>query len=145
MTRPAINSAEAFLAAIGRHEVEDALKEACPGATVEIVPLDASGLLAKEGRNFLCELIDAFPDLELRTRRIFAGNDGTVVVELTMDGTQAAPFLGIINQEKHVDLDQAWMIKVTDGLVERVKMFWCNNQLYRRLGVRRLDRVTITA
>jgi hypothetical protein len=145
MTRPAIESAEAFLAAIGRHEVEVALREAGPSATVEIVPLGTTGLLAKEGRDFLRELIDAFPDLELRTRRTFASNDGTVVVELTTDGMQAAPFLGIINQEKHVDLDQAWIIEVTDGLVERVKMFWCNNQLYRRLGVRRLDRVTITA
>jgi hypothetical protein len=52
----------------------------------------------------------------------------------------------VVNQEKHVELDQAWMLKVTpDDRISAVTAYWDQNQLYRRLGVKRLDKVTITA
>jgi len=65
--------------------------------------------------------------------------------QVTIEGTQAADFFGIINQEKFMDLDQVWFLHVTDGAIDRIKAYWCQNQLYRRLGVKRLDHVTITA
>jgi predicted ester cyclase len=108
------------------------------------VPLALDGAIHAEGRRFFEEWISAFPDLSLRTRRIFATRDDVVAVETTFDGTQAGGFLGVINQEKHIDLDEAWLLRVHAGCVEEVKLFWCQNQLYRRLAVRRLDHVTIT-
>jgi ketosteroid isomerase-like protein len=66
-----------------------------------------------------------------------------VVLEVTMEGTQATDFLGIVNQEKHVDVDQAWMVWVREGRVRGLRAYWCQNQLYRRLAVKRLDRVSI--
>jgi len=68
------------------------------------------------------------------------------VAEITVDGTQASDFLGVVNQEKHFDLDQAWMLKVApDNRISAVTAYWDQNQLYRRLGVKRLDKITITA
>jgi hypothetical protein len=58
---------------------------------------------------------------------------------------QAADFFGIINQEKLMDLDQVWFLHVKDGVIDRIKAYWCQNRLYRRLGVKRLDQITITA
>ncbi len=81
----------------------------------------------------------------MRVRRLFVGDDDTAVAEITIEGTQAADFFGVINQEKLMDLDQVWFLHVHDGVIDRVKAYWCQNRLYRRLGVKRLDHVTITA
>ena len=44
-----------------------------------------------------------------------------------------------------MDLDQVWFLHVHDGAIDHIKAYWCQNRLYRRLGVKRLDHVTITA
>jgi ketosteroid isomerase-like protein len=50
-----------------------------------------------------------------------------------------------VNQEKHLDIDQGWLLRVADGRVRSIRAYWCQNQLYRRLAVKRIDHVTITA
>ena len=59
------------------------------------------------------------------------------------DGTQAADYLGAVNQEKHVDLDQAWRFAVGRDQITEVHAYWCRQQLLRRLGVKRFDQVAI--
>ena len=50
------------------------------------------------------------------------------------------------NQEKHFDLDQGWLLEVTaEDLIGGVTAYWDQNQVYRRLAVKRLDKITITA
>lgn len=117
-----------------------------PGATVALVPLGITGTMAAEGTAYLRALAEAFPDLLVRVRRLFVTADNAAVAEVTLDGTQAADFLGAVNQEKHFDLDQAWILQVDDGdRITAVTGYWCQNQAYRRLGVKRLDKVSITA
>ena len=117
-----------------------------PEATVSLVPLNRHGPMAADGASYLRELSGSFPDLLVRVRRLFVTGDNTAVAEITIDGTQADAFLAVANQEKHVDLDQAWMLTVTpDDRISAVIAYWDQNQLYRRLGVKRLDKVTITA
>lgn len=117
-----------------------------PAATVYLVPLGAQGSMATEGADYLQELARAFPDLLVRVRRLFVTADNTAVAEITIDGTQDADFLGVDNQEKHFDLDQAWLLQVTpDDKISAVTAYWDQNQLYRRLGVKRLDKIAITA
>jgi len=117
-----------------------------PEATVFLVPLNRHGPWAADGTSYLRELSEAFPDLFVRVRRLFVTGDNTAVAEITVDGTQAAAFLAVANQEKHFDLDQAWLLTITpDDRISAVIAYWDQNQLYRRLGVRRLDKITITA
>ena len=116
-----------------------------PRAKVTLVPLNLQGDTEDVGRRYFVQLASAFPDLSVRVRRLFVGNDNTAVAEITIAGTQAADFFGIINQEKLMDLDQVWFLHVNDGVIDRIKAYWCQNRLYRRLGVKRLDQVTITA
>ena len=63
--------------------------------------------------------------------------------EIKLDGTQAADYAGAVNQAKHVDLDQAWRFAVSGDQITEVHVYWCRQQLLRRLGVKRFDQVAI--
>jgi ketosteroid isomerase-like protein len=134
-----------FFTRMDARDTSGALALVTPHASITLVPLNLQGDAEEVGRPYFEQLISAFPDLAVRVRQLFVGNDGTAVAQVTIEGTQAADFFGIINQEKFMDLDQVWFLHVTDGAIDRIKAYWCQNQLYRRLGVKRLDHVTITA
>jgi steroid delta-isomerase-like uncharacterized protein len=138
--------AEKFFGHIEAGEVDEVLGMMTPDATVSLVPLNRHGPMAADGASYLRELSRSFPDLLVRVRRLFVTADNTAVAEITIDGTQADDFLAVANQDKHFDLDQAWILTVTpDDRISAVIAYWDQNQLYRRLGVKRLDNVTITA
>ncbi len=132
-----------FLQRLADHDVAAALALAAPNAQVDIVPAGVKGALAREGKAYFEALVHAFPDLRMRVRRAM-GTDAVAVVETTMDGTQAADFVGILNQEKYLDVDQCWMLWSSGGTITRVRAYWCQNQLLRRLAVKRLDQISIT-
>ncbi len=134
-----------FFARMDTHDTSGALALVAPHANVTLVPLNLQGDAENVGRQYFEQLMSAFPDLSVHLRRLFVGNDNTAVAEIMIEGTQAADFFDIINQEKLMDLDQVWFLHVNDGVIDRIKAYWCQNRLYRRLGVKRLDHVTITA
>ncbi|SFP19725.1 nuclear transport factor 2 family protein [Amycolatopsis rubida] len=135
--------AEEFLRAFADGDVDAALGRLAQDARVEIPPAGVLGTAEKQGREFIAATVAAFPDLRLTVRKSFTGADGTVIAELTLEGTQTASYLGVINQEKHLDLDQVWVFTIADGRITTIKAFWCQNQLYRRLAVKRLDQLSI--
>jgi len=138
--------AEQFFVQMEAGEVDQILGMVTPDATVSLVPLNRHGPMTADGAYYLRELARSVPDLLVRVRRLFVTGDNTAVAEITIDGTQADDFLAVVNQEKQFDLDQAWMLKVTpDDRISAVIAYWDQNQLYRRLGVKRLDKITITA
>ena len=126
-------------------DVEGTLALIVPEAPVSLIPLQLQGNAHEVGRDYFQQLASAFPNLQVRVRRLFVGSDNTAVAEVTIEGNQAADFFGILNQEKLMDLDQVWLLHVNDGVIDRIKAYWCQNRLYRRLGVKRLDHITITA
>ena len=137
-------SVRAFLDDLAEHRVDAALRRLAPGATVNVLPADIEGAAQTVGAAFLNGLSTAFPDLEMRVLTIFETSDGTVIVELKMEGTQAAEFLGAINQEKHLDVDGAWVFETNpSGQISAIRAYWDQNQLYRRLAVKRLDQISI--
>jgi steroid delta-isomerase-like uncharacterized protein len=139
-------TAEKFFRHMQAGEVDEVLGLMTPDATVSLAALNRHGPMAADGASYLRELAGAFPDLLVRVRRLFATADRTAVAEITIEGTQAGDFLALANQEKHLELDQAWMLTITtDDRISAVVAYWDQNQLYRRLGVRRLDKITITA
>lgn len=140
--RGARELAVAFFEHLNRCDVPAAVGLMAPDAAFEILPAAVKGTAAQEGRQFLEALVTSFPDLLMQIRSTMGSADWAVV-ELKMEGTQGADFLGILNQEKHVDVDQAWMLWASRGKIARVRALWCQNQLYRRLAVKRLDRVSI--
>ena len=137
--------AQTFFTRMDAGDVEGTLALVAPQAPVTLVPLQLQGNASEVGRDYFQQLVGAFPNLQVRVRRLFVGSDNTAVAEVTIEGNQAADFFGILNQEKLMDLDQVWLLHVGDGAIDRIKAYWCQNRLYRRLGVRRLDHITITA
>ena len=139
-------TAEKFFRHMQARDVEKVLGLMTPDAAVSLMPLNRHGPMAAYGACYLRELASAFPDLLVRVRRLFVTADCTAVAEITVEGTQAGDFLAVANQEKHFDLDQAWMLTIApDDRISAVVAYWDQNQLYRRLGVKRLDKITITA
>jgi ketosteroid isomerase-like protein len=133
-----------FFAKLNDHDPDGALALIPEDAAVDFVPAQIRGKAGIEGRAFLNELVTAFPDLRVEVRRTSLGRDGTVTVAIRMEGTQAGEFLGAINQEKYLDLEQAWMFFTADGAITGIRAYWCQSQLYRRLAIKRFDQVTIT-
>ncbi|GEL26532.1 hypothetical protein PSU4_54860 [Pseudonocardia sulfidoxydans NBRC 16205] len=134
--------AAVFWSSLAERDVDGAFSVVPDDAEVNIVPLGILGA-APEGRKFFVDTIEAFPDVEFFVRKSFTGDDGVTVSELSMEGTQAGDYLGVVNQEKHIDVDQVWLLKSEHGRITSITGYWCQNQLYRRLAVKRLDQVAI--
>jgi predicted ester cyclase len=134
-------TAGAFLDGLAGRDVEAALAFVHPQVSVTVYPLDVrAGIDAL--RAVLTDLVTAFPDLLITRDRIIT--TGSVVTALIkVEGTQAAAYAGAINQEKHLDIDQAWRLVVSDGVITQVSAYWCQQQLYRRLAVKRFDEIAI--
>jgi hypothetical protein len=139
-----LTTALEFVNRLNQHDVDGALALVGDTATVEFLAAHIKGSAGSEGRAFFNELLSAFPDVRIEVIRSCVGNDGTVTLALRMEGTQAAAFLGAINQEKYLDLEQAWMFFAAEGEITGIRAYWCQSQLYRRLAVKRFDQVTIT-
>ena len=141
MTSPT-QTIEAFLAALARHDVDAAIALVDPQAAVTVHPFGLNENGADGLRTVLADLERAFPDLMVTVSRIIATGD-VVTALFKAEGTQSADYAGAINQEKHLDIDQAWRFVVIDGLIRAVAAYWCQAQLYRRLAVKRYDEVAI--
>jgi len=138
LPRTSAQTVQAFLDAFGRHDVEAALAVADPQVSVTVHPLGIGGTGAEALRKVLADLVRAFPDLLISVSRIVT-TGGVVKTE----GTQSADYAGAINQEKHLDIDQAWRFVTSNGLITEVTAYWCQAQVYRRLAVKRYDEIAI--
>src|SRR6516164_8150349 len=78
-------------------------------AAVDFAPAGICGSFSEEGAKFFQDLIATFPDLRLTVHSVVADSEAAAI-EITVEGTQGADFLGIHNQDKHIDVDQAWVI-----------------------------------
>jgi ketosteroid isomerase-like protein len=134
-----------FLAALGRRDVAGALALALTAENVRVAmyPLGVKGTGHGALRPVLASLSDAFPDLLVTVQRLITTGD-VVTALIKVEGTQAAEYAGIVNQEKHVDLDEAWRFIVRGGAIAGIAAYWCQQMLYRRLAVKRLDQIAIT-
>jgi steroid delta-isomerase-like uncharacterized protein len=133
---------QAFLDAFARHDIDAAVALADPQVTVTVHPLGVREHSAGELRKILADLVRGFPDLMISVSRVIATGD-VVTALLKAEGTQAAGYAGAINQEKHLDIDQAWRFVTGSGLITEVTAYWCQAQLYRRLAVKRYDEIAI--
>jgi ketosteroid isomerase-like protein len=133
---------QSFLDALARHDVEAAMAAVDPQVTVTVHPLGIRGTGAGVLNEVITDLVRAFPDLLISVSRVIATGD-VVTALFKAEGTQAASYAGAINQEKHLDIDQAWRFTVANGLITEISAYWCQAQLYRRLAVKRYDEIAI--
>jgi ketosteroid isomerase-like protein len=141
MTSPT-ETVQAFLDAFAGHDVDAALAEVSPQAAITVHPLGIGGRGPGVLGVVLGDLLRAFPDLIVTAGQVITTGD-VVTALIKVEGTQAGDYAGAINQEKHLDIDQAWRFTVTGGVITGVTVYWCQQQLYRRLAVKRFDAIAI--
>jgi predicted ester cyclase len=138
--------AEAFLHRVSAGMIDSALALVDPNASAELTPLKLRGPASEVMRRYVLDLAKAFPDLKLHIRRLFVGLDGTVVAEVTIQGAQAAELWGIPSRGRVLELEQVWLLHLEENMrMDRVGAYWCQYQLCKMLGARRLDRVSVGA
>jgi len=133
---------QAFLDALARHDIDGAMALVHPQVAVTVHPFGLQESGPDVLRTVLADLVRAFPDLVIGVSRVITTGD-VVTALLKAEGTQAASYAGAINQEKHLDIDQAWRFVTGGGLITEVDAYWCQAQLYRRLAVKRYDEISI--
>ena len=133
---------QAFLDAVARHDVDAAMALVDSHVSVTVHPFGLHEGGADALRTVLADLVRAFPDLVISVSRVITTGD-VVTALFKAEGTQADSYAGAINQEKHLDIDQAWRFVISDGLITGVDAYWCQAQLYRRLAVKRYDEIAI--
>jgi steroid delta-isomerase-like uncharacterized protein len=131
-----------FLDAFARRDVDAALALVDSQVAVTVPPFGLQDSGADVLRTILADLVRAFPDLMITVSRVITTGD-VVTALFKAEGTQSADYAGAINQEKHLDIDQAWRFVIASGLITRVDAYWCQAQLYRRLAVKRYDEIAI--
>jgi steroid delta-isomerase-like uncharacterized protein len=141
MTTPT-QTVETFLDAFARHDVDAAMALVDSQVAVTVHPFGLNENGADVLRTVLADLMRAFPDLMISVSRVITTGD-VVTALFKAEGTQAADYAGAINQEKHLDMDQAWRFVIIGGLIRAVDAYWCQAQLYRRLAVKRYDEIAI--
>ena len=141
MTIPT-QTVQEFLDALARRDVDAAMALVDSQVAVTVHPFGLYEKGADVLRAVLADLVRAFPDLMVTVSRVIATGD-VVTALFKAEGTQSAGYAGAINQEKHLDIDQAWRFVVADGLITSVDAYWCQAQLYRRLAVKRYDEIAI--
>lgn len=142
LSRSATASVQAFLEAFAGHDPGAAVAVASPQVSVTVHPLGIAGTGRDLLRQVLADLLSGFPDLLVSVGRVITTGD-VVTALVKAEGTQSAGYAGAINQEKHLDIDQAWRFVTDGGLITGVDVYWCQAQLYRRLAVKRYDEVAI--
>jgi ketosteroid isomerase-like protein len=142
MTATPAQTVQAFLDAFARHDNDAAIALVDPQASVTIHPLGVRDADPDALRQVLADLVRGFPDLVISVSALITTGD-VVTAQFKADGTQAAGYAGAINQEKHLDIDQAWRFTVGGGMITEVSAYWCQAQLYRRLAVKRYDEIAI--
>lgn len=142
MTTGSGSTVEAFLAAFRNKDVAGALASISDNIKVTIFPMRVKDGSKEVLATLLKDIVAAFPDLLITVRNVIQVGK-VAVAEFKLEGTQAGDFLGAINQEKHLDLDTAWRFTVEGDRIVGLDAYWCQNQLYRRLAIKRQDHVTI--
>jgi steroid delta-isomerase-like uncharacterized protein len=142
MTSSPTEAVQAFLDGLSQRDVAAALAVVDPEVSVTVHPLGVRGTGADVLRAVLDDMVNAFPDLLVTVGRVITTGD-VVTALVKVEGTQAAAYAGAINQEKHLDIDEAWRFVTEDGRITAVTAYWCQAQLYRRLAVKRFDAVAI--
>jgi ketosteroid isomerase-like protein len=131
-----------FLDALARRDVDAAMAVVDSQVAVTVPPFGLNEKGADVLRAVLADQVRAFPDLMITVSRVIVTGD-VVTALFKAEGTQSAHYAGAINQEKHLDIDQAWRFVAADGLITEVAAYWCQAQLYRRLAVKRYDEIAI--
>jgi steroid delta-isomerase-like uncharacterized protein len=140
---------EAFFAAHKKRN-QLAMAELCaPRAKFDYVPfvqhdksrlVTGTGYVNGVGRTVWGLGFRAFPDLTNKVNDVFADDDGNVVAEVTLSGTQQAPYLTVAASGKKFTERHLFRFHVDkDGRIDDITGFWDVGGVNAQLGHHELD------
>jgi steroid delta-isomerase-like uncharacterized protein len=145
----ATKTVEDFFAAHKKRNVI-AMAELCSTrATFDYVPfvnhdksrrVTGTGYVNGVGRTIWGLGFRAFPDLTNKVNDIYADDEGHVVAEVTLSGTQAAPYLTVAPSGKKFSERHLFRFHVDGaGKIDDVTSFWDAGGINNQLGHTELD------
>jgi ketosteroid isomerase-like protein len=102
--------------------------------------LRGDGKVRTIGKTIWNGLITSFPDLSNTVHTVEANDDGDVVVEVDIGGTQHLAWGFAKPAGHHYDEPHLFIFKVgEDGLIQRITAYWDNAGISRQLGHTEVD------
>jgi ketosteroid isomerase-like protein len=102
--------------------------------------LRGDGKVRTIGKTIWSGLIHAFPDLSNTVHTTAANDDGDVVVEVDIEGTQELAWGFITPAGKHYSEPHLFVFHVDhDGLIDDITAYWNNAGICTRLGHNEVD------
>jgi steroid delta-isomerase-like uncharacterized protein len=145
----ATKTVEDFFAAHKKRNVI-AMADLCsPRASFDYIPfvqhdksrrVTGTGYVNGVGRTIWGLGFRAFPDLTNKVNDVFADDEGNVVAEVTISGTQAAPYLTVAPSGKKFSERHLFRFHVdATGKIDDVTSFWDAGGINDQLGHAELD------
>lgn len=118
--------------AFNDHDIDGFIAEFADDATFTD-PVQ-EGLDKAETREYMAELLEAFPDVRVEVERVISSDTGTAM-ECTFHGTQEGEFDGIPPTGKTVDDTFVSIITVSDDGITSWTDYWDRMSLTEQLGL----------
>ncbi|MDZ5737030.1 nuclear transport factor 2 family protein [Pseudomonas asiatica] len=135
-----VDIAKHFFSRYNAHDLQGMLACFSPEGRVDYLPIGLEGTVDVAGLEIWGALIDAFPDLNNQvTAHYIDEHAQTIVVEVTIRGTQAKDAFGIGNLGRSFELPHVFILGLTDdGLILAMKAYWDNVTWYQALGKKQI-------
>lgn len=145
----AVATVRDLFAAYDAHDLPTLRSLCAPGGRFGYVPLvrhdrqrvtTTTGSIGGVGISAWAHVFHAFPDVRSDITDIFADDDGNVVAEVVISGTQAAPFGPVRAAGKTFTVPHVFRVRVDEtGVVQEVVAYWDNGDMQTQLGHLELD------
>jgi ketosteroid isomerase-like protein len=154
MTTTSINGVPAAVVAdffdrYRRHDIEGMTDLCSVNADFSYVPyevwgkqrvLRGDGKVRTIGKTLWTGLVTSFPDLSNTVHSITANDDGDVVVQVDIGGTQQLPWGLVTPASKAFNEPHLFVFRVgEDGLIDSITAYWDNAGISRQLGHNEID------
>lgn len=145
----AVATAVAFFDAYGRRDVNAMVDMCSDNADFEYVPFElwgrqrvmrGAGKVATIGKAMWTGFITSFPDMTNTVSSTDADQDGNVIVEATLSGTQSGPWGTISNLGRRFSEPHLFVIHVDDeAKIDSITAYWDCASVSRQLGHLEVD------
>lgn len=131
---PAVAVSRRYFDAVRRRDLDAALECWAPGGIDHLAPVGELRV-PDEWRAYFSELFAAIPDFEYEVLNLFDQGDQVAVHWRASGHFSGTPFQGIRANGAAIAAEGADLIKVDNGLIERLDSYWDESATARQIGL----------
>ncbi|WP_280359086.1 nuclear transport factor 2 family protein [Pseudomonas sp. BN606] len=134
--KSALEVAQLFFASYRAHDLTKMLACFAPEGRIDYIPIALEGFAEEAGCSIWSALIEVFPDLSNEITATYPCADGrTVILEVTISGTQSRDAFGIRNKGRQFHLPHVFIVRIDDHQrISQMKAYWDNAAWFAALG-----------